>query len=200
MHRLGIQHWRWFRISREDRDLVLYLLDPEVSGGDARNLAFEVHQDGRLEMLEVTSVRHERRGWSWVGPRWPRRTEVEFACGQRLVVDHVALVDSSPFYQRSLVRETSRSGGFGVAELVIPGKIDQDLQRWPGGRECTAQTGKRAHIWLPLFSGPQAAVEVKPTTAHTGHWIRTDEVTSWYVLNGACGGCLASSGALGLGG
>ena len=68
MHRLGIQHWRWFRISREDRDLVLYLLDPEVSGGAARNLAFEVHQDGRLEVLEVTSVRHERRGWSWVGP------------------------------------------------------------------------------------------------------------------------------------
>lgn len=155
MHRLGIQHWRWFRISREDRDLVLYLLDPEVSGGDARNLAFEVHQDGRLEMLEVTSVRHERRGWSWVGPRWPRRTEVEFACGQRLVVDHVALVDSSPFYQRSLVKETGRSGGFGVAELVIPGKIDQDLQRWLVRMRVHRQTGKNS-IWLPLFSGPRS--------------------------------------------
>ena len=155
MHRLGIAHWRWFRLSLVDRDLVLYLLDPEDSADASRNIAFEVHHDGRVEMLEVISVRHMKRSWSWVGPLWPKETEVEFAGGQILNILHEALVDSSPFYQRSLIRSDGDSMGFGVAELVIPNKIDQDLQRWLVRMRVHSQVGKNS-IWLPLFSGPKA--------------------------------------------
>lgn len=152
MHELGIERWRWMRLSMPEKDIVLYLLDPE-SGEDSILLAYEVDAHGQMSEREVRSVRHTRFKWSWMGPRWPERTHVELDGMEPIEVIHTHLVDSGPFYQRSLVSVViGDERGFGTAELVLPNKIDLDRHRWLVRMRVHNST-KVNSVWLPLFSG-----------------------------------------------
>lgn len=152
MHELGIERWRWMRLSMPERDIVLYLLDPE-SGQDSVLLAYEIDAQGQMSERVVRSVRHTRLKWSWMGPRWPERTNVELEGMEPIEVTHTHLVDSGPFYQRSLVA-ASMGGeqGFGIAELVLPNQIDLDRHRWLVNMRVH-QSSHQNSMWLPLFSG-----------------------------------------------
>jgi carotenoid 1,2-hydratase len=152
MHELGIERWRWMRLSMPERDIILYFLDPEL-GDSSTWLAYEVDAQGQMVERVVRAVEHSHFKWSWMGPLWPQRTKVELDGMSPIEIVHTHLVDSGPFYQRSLVSVViDEDRGFGTAELVLPNKIDLDRHRWLVQMRVHHSV-KVNSVWLPLFSG-----------------------------------------------
>ena len=153
LHRLGIERWRWMRLSFPDRDIVLYLLDP-VGGGEPREMAFEVNSQGAIRALEIDAIEHESYKIPWVGPRWPRLSHVSLKDFPPLKIRHAHLVDTGPFYQRTLLTaEMDGVEAVGVGELVLPNCLDLSRHRWLVRMRVHNAVGKNS-MWLPLFSGP----------------------------------------------
>jgi hypothetical protein len=154
LHRLGIERWRWMRLSFPDRDIVLYLLDP-VDGGAPKEMAFEVTPQGAIRALKIEAVEHQSFKVPWVGPRWPRSSRVSLKGYAPIHIRHAHLVDTGPFYQRTLLTaEMDGVEAVGVGELVLPNCLDLNRHRWLVRMRVHNAVGKNS-MWLPLFSGPQ---------------------------------------------
>ena len=154
LHELGIADWRCGRVAFAERELVYYLVEPESSDDPPIALVLEIDEDGRARHHDQTRV-------VWHGPR---RSIYGLRYHDRLTLDGpdlalslrvTALVDDGPFYLRFLVEgEDHRRGelGRGVAERVVPSRVDRPWQR-PFVRMRTQAVGGDNSIWLPLFSG-----------------------------------------------
>jgi carotenoid 1,2-hydratase len=153
LHRLGIERWRWMRLSFPDRDIVVYLLDP-VDGGAPKEMAFEVTPQGAIRALEIEAVEHQSFKISWAGPRWPRSSHVSLKGFAPIDIRHAYLVDTGPFYQRTLLTaEMDGVEAVGVGELVLPNCLDLNRHRWLVRMRVHNAVGRNS-MWLPLFSGP----------------------------------------------
>lgn len=157
LHQLGIADWRWGRVAFPDRELIYYFVDPVEGGGEPIRLVIEGMPDGRLVTRDDVSLRWVGRRSSLYGLDHPRRLRLTSEAGLDVAVAFRARVDDGPFYQRFLVDAEDEVGqrGRGVAERVVPERIDRSWQR-PFLRMRTHEVGGGNNsMWLPLFSGPR---------------------------------------------
>lgn len=153
LNELGLKRWLWWRVALSGGELVCYAFD---GPRQTQYAMWSIDEDGRFSYLP--SVRLERRaqatnrfGLSW----WPSMT-VDIAGTPWLSVEHSDVVDSGPFYLRSLLRATDRRGRSfpGVAEVCEPGRTDRNRHRPLVRMRVHRRQGENS-MWLPLFSGPR---------------------------------------------
>ncbi len=155
LHEQPIESWRWGRVSFADRCVTYY----DILGTDkSRTHMVAVQTQDSFELanarLGFESVQTGRYGLTS-----PRKVRIELA-DEQIEVDLTHVVDDGPFYQRFLLEgRSSRTSdedpvqtGHGIAEVVVPRKIDLPWQR-PFVRMRTHQVDGRNSAWLPLFSG-----------------------------------------------
>jgi carotenoid 1,2-hydratase len=155
LHELGIERWWWGRLAFPEGELIFYYLLPEESGAAPRSVSLFIHRDGTVRWAEDAEVIITGRRWSPYGLWWPSALTVTDPDGGLASVRFDALVDDGPFYHRYLI--TGERGGVsaaGVAELVVPGRIDTDWLR-PLVRMRVHNVSGASSFWLPLFSGPR---------------------------------------------
>lgn len=150
----GIRSWVWGRIPLPKSELIYYVLDG--INGSTQSILLAVGPDGQLRKLADARLRRDapRRnlgGLTW----WPAMT-VERKGSPWLTIEHDDIVDSGPFYLRSLPRATDRNGHStrGVAEVCEPRRIDLAIHR-PLVRMRVHQKDRPNSMWLPLFTGPR---------------------------------------------
>lgn len=157
LEQLGIDDWHWGRIAMPDREVIYYLLwGPDAGEPEVAHL-LDVFPDGRIVPHREPVARWLEPRRSIYGLRWHRQLHLSSASGLDLEVRHAHLVDDGPFYLRTLVEAADRSRGEtgqGVAERVVPQKVDVPWQR-PFVRMRRHLAGGQNSMWLPLFSGPR---------------------------------------------
>lgn len=85
------------------------------------------------------------------------------------------LVDDGPFYQRFCVdadcrtADSTRLRGNGIAEYVVPSRVDRPWQR-PFVRMKTDQATGKNSPFLPLFTGPEQGRSERLARALLGAW------------------------------
>ncbi|MCC6528044.1 MAG: hypothetical protein IT373_35685 [Polyangiaceae bacterium] len=153
---LGIRAWQWGRLSLGARELVYYLVAPDEPGAPVVRYLFEVGPSGRahLEPEPLVGRLGPRRNLFGLG--WHEELRLGRTAGRdvRVRVRHV--VDDGPFYQRYLVEGTcdaTGERGHGVAEHVVPARVDRPWQRPLVAMRRQGHAG-RDSAWLPLFDGP----------------------------------------------
>lgn len=150
LDRLGIGRWSWGRTVGRQKTSIHYLLWDE---DDALTTAWlvDVDRHGHVALapakhcIEPEGVRRRLYGMPHA-----TRTELAAPSGRRIHLEEPHIVDEGPFYLRSVLR---RDGRVGVAEHVVPSRIDRALHR-PLVRMRVHDTARRSSWWLPLFSGP----------------------------------------------
>ncbi len=152
LHALGIARWSWGRLALPGRELIWYHLSGD-KGYTERVHVLEVRANGVARRAQAqVSLDEPRR--SWTGIRWPRRIRFLDPVGRPVEVQVRPPVDAAPFYLRHLVE--GRCGderGQGVAELVIPGRLDRAWMR-PFVRMRVHRLAGQNSPFLPLFCGP----------------------------------------------
>lgn len=151
-----IESWRWGRVSFDDETLVYY----DIQGEQGKRTSHVFLQraatsdaEGGLVELKDPALLPLESGTGLYGLTTARGWRVR-AQDRAYEISLRHLVDDGPFYQRFLVDALRADGkrGSGVAELVVPGRVDQPWQR-PFVRMRTHQTRGDNSLWLPLFSG-----------------------------------------------
>lgn len=158
LHEQGIDSWRWGRLSFEEETLVYYDITHE-SGARTRHVFLQgAEGEGQQTLLSLPvhefASRQEKRGA--YGVTAPREITLETPLGFYTArCRH--LVDDGPFYQRFLLDGSGPEGrrGHGIAEVVIPSRVDLPWQR-PFVRMRTHRLSGENSPFLPLFSGPSA--------------------------------------------
>lgn len=152
LHAQGIESWRWGRLSLPDCSLTYY----DVSGekGTRESMIISQSKDGTQILKGIPTFSQFQTGR--YGLKSPRLLEFELN-SEKVRIELQALVDDGPFYQRFLLqgrKEKNGKGseGHGVAEFVLPSRIDIPWQR-PFVRMKTHRPGASNSIWLPLFTG-----------------------------------------------
>jgi hypothetical protein len=149
---LGIEDWRWGRLSFPSRELIWFRIAP-VDGAAPTLVVLESEEDGRCRVLSDASARFRDGLPGWFGLR--RTTGLELLAGERPPV-HVAFphrVDDGPFYQRYLIE--ARSAGeraLGVAERVAVPRLAATWHRPLVSMRIQRDAAPRS-MWLPLFAG-----------------------------------------------
>jgi len=153
LHALGIRRWWWGRLSLPTHDLVWYRLEPDAEGTPVRELVLRVERSGEAATASHPMRLGARRKGRY-GLSSPATVELRDPQGHAAMIVLDSLVDDGPFYQRHLVSGMSGGErGHGVAELVVPGRVDLDLHR-PFVRMAVHQQDGPNSLFLPLFSGP----------------------------------------------
>ncbi len=147
---LGIGRWSWGRTVGRRRTSIHYLLWDE-DGALTTAWLVDVNHNGHVALAPARDHAEpdgvQRRLY---GMPHPPRTELVAPSGRRIQLEEREVVDEGPFYLRSVL---SRDGRVGVAEHVVPSRIDRALHR-PLVRMRVHATEGPCSVWLPLFSGP----------------------------------------------
>ncbi|MBA2663568.1 MAG: hypothetical protein H0U74_14865 [Bradymonadaceae bacterium] len=156
MHDLGIDIWVWGRIALPNSELIYYVLDAKGSGAARSEAIFlEIGADGstthhRDYQLVRAKGRRNLGGLRW----WPTMHVLQR--GQLLFeLDHSDVVDSGPFYMRSVLRALGADGqpvGRGISEVCDPDRIDLAIHRPLVRMRVHHQSGDHS-LWTPLFCG-----------------------------------------------
>ncbi|MEQ9497248.1 MAG: hypothetical protein RIT81_10325 [Deltaproteobacteria bacterium] len=146
---LGIERWTWGRTVAE-RTSIHYVLWGEE---DTPSIAWLVDVDdgGAITLLPASS--HEEPNGApkrLYGMPHPPRTELYTPSGSVVELRERSVVDEGPFYLRTMLE---RDGRVGVAEHVVPSRIDRALHR-PLVRMRVHEATRPCSMWHPLFSGP----------------------------------------------
>lgn len=156
LHELGIDRWWWGRLAFPEGELIFYYLLPDVPGAAPRSVALTISKEGAVRWVEEARVDIVGRRWSPYGLWWPSSLTVADPDGVPVKVTFSSLVDDGPFYHRYLISgQRGDVSARGVAELVVPGRVDLDWMR-PLVRMRVHHTRQHNSMWLPLFSGPRA--------------------------------------------
>lgn len=152
---LGIDDWRWGRIAMPRREVVYFQLT-SPDGASAPPTVLTIEEDGRARVAQRCSARFLDASPGWFGLRRSRRAMVELD-DETLHIDFDHRVEDGFFYQRYLAfaRSTSGEVGHGVAERVVPGRIDAAWHR-PLVRMRVDREGVPPSLWYPLFSGARS--------------------------------------------
>jgi carotenoid 1,2-hydratase len=146
----GIARWLWGRVAFDDRTFAYYRT--EMDDGSAATRVVLQEAGGQVSLLPTTlRLGKSRRGL--FGLDSPRQVTLE-AADRELTLDLGSPVEDGPFYQRFLVsgRDESKNVGRGIAEVLVPSRLDVPWQR-PLVRMRTHVVAGRNSFWLPLFSG-----------------------------------------------
>lgn len=153
MHAQGIDRWLWGRLPFPDFERIYYLTWSHDGQVECHGL--DVLNDGTTRHAPELTVQTSKNGRSYTGPVYPRHLTIKAHDQDWLRVDVEHVLDEGPFYLRFAVRGTAQaSSATGIAELVLPDAIDQDLMR-PLVRMRVHQTQGKNSMWLPLFTGPR---------------------------------------------
>ncbi len=155
LHEQPIESWRWGRVSFPDRSVTYY----DILGIDGSRTHTVAVQDKGSFQLEDARLTFEDDQTGRYGLTSPRKILIELA-DEKIEVNLTHVVDDGPFYQRFLLEgrifgvahQGPDQTGHGIAEVVLPQKIDLPWQR-PFVRMRTHQVDGRNSAWLPLFSG-----------------------------------------------
>lgn len=156
LHDLGIADWRWGRYAFDDHELIYYLVWPEREDTPDIQLLLRVEPNGKV-------VSHVRPRCELLLPRrnvygltFPRELRLLSDDGADVTIRHRHVVDEGPFYLR-FISEAEEAGGkraVGVAERVVPSRVDRPWQR-PFVKMRRHEVNGDNSMWLPLFSGPR---------------------------------------------
>ncbi len=159
LHDQNIDSWIWGRLSFEDETVVYYQI--KSKGRELEPILLLQKADGSHEFLSDTlTMARQQRGTFGVESARALTFQIH---DRKYEVRLKALVDDGPFYQR-FVLEARRTAsvkhgdrlylGHGIAEVVVPPRIDIPWQR-PFVRMKTHvlnPSGTNSHF-LPLFTG-----------------------------------------------
>ncbi|MEM6789425.1 MAG: hypothetical protein AAF928_00200 [Myxococcota bacterium] len=157
LDQLGIEDWRWGRYAFADHELIYYLVWPEGRDQPAVHLLLRVDGDGTVAELGVRECRLERPRRNRYGLTYPRHLRIEAHDGTVITIAHRHVVDEGPFYLRFISEgryEGSGECAVGVAERVVPARVDRPWQRPFVAMRRHLADGDNS-MWLPLFSGPR---------------------------------------------
>lgn len=148
LQKLRIKTWWWGRLSGDNEERIVYVLAPE-GGGPPRVIGVVVDAAGRTTQREDLRFEVTRQHRSWFGVDVVDAVCVVADDGE-VFIDAVigAVVESGPFYVRSLWQTSS---GFGVFEQVEPARIG--LQRHRPLVDMRVARRASFSLWLPLFCG-----------------------------------------------
>ena len=160
LQQLGIRIWWWGRAALPAGELIWYQLHPTTSSEKSEILNYAIWCSDRETIVfeHISCVfggqNHGKYGLaspklmtlmlpSIANQSHPNRIEVELA----------HCIDDSPFYQRTILKNSGRSIGF--AEQIRPGRIGTPWQQpFVRMRVHSLRNDDKNSMWLPLFSGP----------------------------------------------
>lgn len=159
LHDQQIESWRWGRIRFHDETLVYY--DITTSDGARQPTVVSQDADGTYSQRTLSLDFDKKRSGAF-GLAAPRQVKLS-ASNISYVLELSHLIEDGPFYQRYVIAGERRrrrnhnqpweqSDGHGIAEFVMPSRIDLLWQR-AFVRMRTERVGKRNSIMLPLFTG-----------------------------------------------
>ena len=154
LHDLGIDIWAWGRVSMPGRDFIYYVLDG--SAGKDEALFLEICDQGVLKRIEGCELRRGKMQKNLGGLRWWQTMEIWREGEVFLSLHHRDVVDSGPFYLRSLFEARCSAGEVhrGVAEVCDPARVDLAVHR-PLVKMRVHDRRSLNSMWLPLFTGPK---------------------------------------------
>lgn len=154
LHDLGIDSWIWGRVALEGRDFIYYVLDGEE--GEEEALFLTIDHSGAIQRLTNCRLRRDRPKKNLGGLRWWPSMTIEVNGDDWLEIEHQDVVDSGPFYLRSVLRASDHRGGSfrGIAEVCEPDRVDMARHR-PLVKMRVHHREELNSMWLPLFVGPR---------------------------------------------
>lgn len=157
---LGIEDWIWGRVALPEGDFIFYVL--QGSQGLYESLYLLVDEEGATKRLTNCHLRRGKARKNLSGLTWWPEMAVEVDHRDWLHIEHRHVVDSGPFYLRSILEARNRRGetSRGIAEFCQPHRIDRMLHRPLVNMRVHRRPGRddadRANSsWLPLFTGPR---------------------------------------------
>ena len=154
LHQLGIDAWIWGRIALPGRELIYYLLD----GVDEQDqcLVLSIDDAGRIDRIEDCQLERTATSVNLGGLRWWPSLTLNLGADEQLRVDLGDVVDSGPFYLRSVLEAVDQSGARyrGIGEICRPDRVDLTRHRPLVRMRVHRQEGANS-MWLPLFTGPR---------------------------------------------
>lgn len=151
---LGIRHWAWGRVATTDaagrpEERLVYVVD----GNDGGRVAFGlvVDEDGRTRHLTGLTLRAPAAHRSVWGRDVYDRVVVEDDAGAVFIDVSLRVVESGPFYVRSLGADVAA-----VFEQVVPRAIDSRALAPLFSMRVARRAGRRSPF-LPLFFGHPAS-------------------------------------------
>ncbi len=153
LHALGIKRWDWGRVSASGTTYAYYVFESDAQKGAKASHVFRFTADGNVVHLPgwqatLTSARPSR-----YGVRIPRGVVLREGGAARLKLRRDAVVDQSPFYVRSFLKDDSDKGWLGTSEVILPGRIDIPWQTPLIKMRVQPHSGERPSTFLPLFQG-----------------------------------------------
>ncbi len=153
LHDLGIDSWVWGRVALPGEEFIYYVLDGV--DGEQECLFLRIGEDGRREPVEGCVLKRCRTRKNLGGLRWWPTMTVERGGEEWLRIEHRDVVDSGPFYLRSVLRAWDGRGEYrGIAEVCEPDRVDLAVHRPLVKMRVHRRRGENS-MWLPLFSGPK---------------------------------------------
>lgn len=155
LHRLGIDDWVWGRIAVGERELIYY--DLNAKSGASQTLLLSIDAHGEIRHLEDCEFRRRRSRTNLAGLTWWPAMSVRRNGSAWLNIEAGDVVDSGPFYLRTLLEATDRKGrNFrGIGEVCDPDRVDLPHHRPLVKMRVHRRSGDNS-MWLPLFSGPRS--------------------------------------------
>ncbi len=154
LHELDLKSWSWGRLPRPGGDFIYYVLDGK--DGSTQSLLLTIDHDGRIEPVEDAVFYRGRATKNLGGLTWWPSMTIERDGRPWLTIEHQDVVDSGPFYLRTIPHARDRFGQItrGIAEVCEPDRIDMAHHR-PLVRMRVHRTNDLNSMWLPLFTGPK---------------------------------------------
>jgi carotenoid 1,2-hydratase len=156
LHELGIDIWAWGRIALPQSELIYYVLDAKsTQGAPSEAIFLEILSDGTTVSRPEFRMDRGKLRRNLGGLRWWPRMQIERPGLTPLIIEHRDVVDSGPFYLRSLLHAFEPDGaliGRGVAEVCDPDRIDLAIHRPLVRMRVRHEQGDHS-IWTPLFCG-----------------------------------------------
>lgn len=125
--------WNWGRFHFEEGTLVYYIMEQEDG---SQHVAWLISPDNRRVVSRFKAISMEDRGWTRFGLRSPRKI-VMSGDDADVTVQHTAVLDDGPFYQRfgsdaflNIKGSQQIESADGIAEYIRPERIHWRLF-WP---------------------------------------------------------------------
>lgn len=154
LHDLGLQSWVWGRLPLADGEFIYYVLDGK--DGQTQSLLLRIDDQGQIRPVEDASFHRLEKRKNLGGLTWWPQMAVERRGQRWLTIDHGDVVDSGPFYMRTIPTATDARGQSvrGIAEFCEPDRIDMAHHRPLVRMRVHHQQGANS-AFLPLFTGPK---------------------------------------------
>ncbi len=154
LHDIGIDWWAWGRVATAEEEFVYFVLDDESGRRETVFLTVDARGVGRR--LKRCRLGDEKMKKSLHGLRVWRSVTVYRDGDRWFDIRFDDLVDSGPFYARSIPRARDSRGRWhrGSAEFCDPQRIDLRRHRMLVQMRVHRRGGDNS-MWLPLFSGPK---------------------------------------------